>query len=192
MFWTTCKLFTILTALTGIIYPVIITLIAQFTMPYEANGSQVFENNQLKGSMLIAQAFKSDNYFWPRPSATNYNPMQSHGSQLGPTSAKLKIRIASLASKLAASHRVPVDTIPRELVYSSASGLDPDLSMEAAYFQFNRIAKTRHLTDSEQANFRALMEREKQGGQIGFLGRHTINVLKLNRLLDAQVQPHGN
>lgn len=187
MLWTACKIFLTLTFLTGCIYPLLITVIANLIMPYQAKGSLIVINHQLKGSELIAQPFKEDRYFWPRPSAIDYNPLSSGGSNLGPSSQKLKELVEKRVEKLTANHQS--SNIPPDLLYASGSGLDPHISVLAARFQIERIATSRHLNLQQTEALRLLIEKNISN-QSGILGPRYLNVLQLNLLLDSQF-PNG-
>ena len=173
-------LFVILTVLTGIVYPLTVTALAQWLFPYQANGSIVTVDGQPIGSELIGQAFSSPGYFWGRPSATGpqpYNASASGGSNMGPLNPALgdavKARIAMLkAADPGNELRVPVD-----LVTASASGLDPDISLLAAYYQAGRVAKVRNLPF---AQITALIERYARRPWLGIFGEPRVNVLALN------------
>ncbi|MBA3958599.1 MAG: potassium-transporting ATPase subunit KdpC [Parachlamydiaceae bacterium] len=173
--WQSLRMFLWMTLLTGIIYPLIVTLIAQVTMPQNANGSLVIQNDKIIGSSLIAQNFESNRYFWPRPSAVNHNPLPSGGSNLSPTSLKLKQQVESRKERLNGSSPIP---IPSELLFASGSGLDPHISMETAYFQIERILK-------ERANYTVETLKTLIDDNIeGYFGIYYVNVLHLNLLLD--------
>jgi K+-transporting ATPase ATPase C chain len=183
-----------LTIITGLIYPLAMTAVAGVLFPHQAEGSLVERDGKVVGSSLIGQEFKDDKYFHGRPSATltadpsdstktvpaPYNAANSSGSNLGPTSKALADRVKDDVEKLKAensSQAVPVD-----LVTTSASGLDPDISPEAALFQVPRIAKARSLPEDR---VRALVAQTTQGRLIGLLGEPRVNVLALNLALDA-------
>lgn len=171
------KLFAFMTLLTGVAYPLLIATIAQLAMPSLANGSLLHTKGRVVGSSLIAQKTTDDGYFWPRPSAIDYNPIApSGGSNLGPTSRKLKDEVAERKNRL--GHQAPA-----ELLYASGSGLDPHISLEAAYFQIARIAKARSITEKELKN---LIDHSAEGGLFGIGGKRYINVLKLNEKLSSQ------
>jgi K+-transporting ATPase ATPase C chain len=181
-------LFALLALLTGLIYPLLVTGIAQLAFPHQANGSLVEKNGKLIGSSLIGQNFSNNNYFWSRPSATSPQPNNgdnSAASNLGPTNpatlAAVKARIAALQ----AAGPVPAGPVPVDLVTASASGLDPDISPAAAYYQVLRIAKVRNLP---QAEVQQLVARNISGRQWGLLGEPRVNVLQLNLALD-QLKP---
>ena len=175
----------IFTILTGLAYPLVVTGIAQLVFPHQANGSLIVRNGQTVGSTLIGQSFDDPKYFWGRLSATGpypYNAAASSGSNLGPTNPALldavKARIAALkAADPANSQPIPVD-----LVTSSGSGLDPDISVAAALYQVPRVARVRGLSETA---IRALVDQYTQGRQFGFLGEPRVNVLELNLALDG-------
>jgi K+-transporting ATPase ATPase C chain len=185
MFWTACKVFLMMTFLTGCIYPFIITEIAVITMPYQANGSLIYHHGQLRGSELIVQPFTGEQYFWPRPSALDYNTLRSYGSDLGPTSRKLKELVEQRVQKLTSSHHTSSFSVPVDLLYTSGSGLDPHISVRAAYFQMERIIHARSLSPQDRDHLRNLIDQQTEG-KAGLLGPQHINVLLLNMQLDQQ------
>lgn len=185
-----------LTMITGLAYPLAVTGIAAVLFPYQAQGSLVERGGQIVGSALIGQEFKEDRYFHGRPSATvapdpadasktipaPYNAANSGGSNLGPTSKALADRLSEDVAKLKAEN--PAAAIPVDLVTTSGSGLDPDVSPEGALFQVPRVAKARGVPEEQ---IRKLVTASVQPPLGGVLGEPRVNVLKLNLALDAAV-----
>jgi len=178
------KILTIFTLLTGILYPLLITGIAQITFPDRANGSLLTRKGGLIGSKLIGQEFDSTAYFWSRPSATGYNPIPSGGSNLGPTSNTLKNQVNQRLKTFINSNDISNSKIPNEMIFASASGLDPHISPSAALLQVNRIAKTRQFSEVRKLELINLINRLTEGPQFGIFGNKRINVLLLNLELD--------
>jgi potassium-transporting ATPase KdpC subunit len=182
-----------LTLITGLVYPLVMTGIAQVAFPYQANGSMIERDGKVVGSALIGQDFASDKYFHGRPSATTapdpkdptktvpapYNAANSGGSNLGPSNKALVDRVKTDLAKLQKQN--PGTPVPADLVTTSASGLDPDISPEAALFQVPRVAKARNLPEER---VRQLVEDNAEGRLFGLLGEPRVNVLKLNLALD--------
>ncbi len=178
------KLFAIMMVLTGIIYPLAVTMLAQLFFPLQAGGSLLYDpGGNLTGSALIGQPFSDPKYFWSRPSATSdypNNPMASGGSNLGPTNNVLIEQISNRTELLKSSGtQAPV---PSDLVEASASGLDPHISVQSALVQIPRVAGARNL--SEEA-VRKLVLQHIEERPFGFIGEQRINVLKLNLALDS-------
>ncbi len=176
-------IFVLLTVITGIAYPLAIYGIAHMAFPWQAHGSLITQDGKVTGSTLIGQPFSSEKYFWGRPSATSpaYNPGLSSGSNLGPTNPGLHDRIISWVTTLHQTSPRTQDLIPVDLVTSSASGLDPDISVASAYYQVSRVAKDRGISETE---ITALINQQIQGPQLGILGESRVNVLALNLALD--------
>lgn len=174
----------IFTLITGVIYPLAVTGIAQLVFPHQANGSLIVANGQIVGSDLIGQQFDNLKYFWGRLSATGpfpYNAAASSGSNLGPSNpALLEVVQARIAALKAADPANPLP-IPVDLVTASGSGLDPDISVAAALYQVSRVARERNMSE---ADVRLLIDQYTKGRQFGFLGELRVNVLELNLALD--------
>jgi len=173
------RIYLVLTLLTGVIYPLAMTGVAQLLFPIQANGSRIIEQDKLIGSDLLAQKFENPKYFWPRPSAADYATVASGASNKGPTSADLKKSIDERRLKFGAE--APVD-----ILTASASGLDPHISPEAARSQISRVSNARN-TPAEKISM--LVDQTIEPPQFGFLGEPRVNVLRLNRLLDQLQQP---
>lgn len=186
LFFTCLRLFLWLVLVTGIIYPFLITSFAALAFNHKANGQLVVSKGKTVGSKLIGQHFSSDKYFWSRPSAVDYNPLPSGGSNLGPTSAELK-KTVEIRKKLILEKHVNQTEIPIELLYASGSGLDPHINPLTARYQIDRIIKARGL-DSEigRKQLLELIEKNRQTRKFGLFGAPTVNVLQLNIALDEQ------
>jgi K+-transporting ATPase ATPase C chain len=171
------------TVLLGIVYPLVVTGLAQLLFPREANGQLLQVNGKLVGSRIIGQAFSGPTYFHSRPSAAGYGYQadNSNGSQLGPTNHTLIDRVKADTATLQAEN--PNLPVPVDLVTTSASGLDPEITPAAAAFQLPRVAKARRIHEED---LQRLVAKHTQGRQLGFLGEPRVNVLELNLELDQQ------
>ena len=172
------------TVITGVVYPVAVTVVAQLVFAHQANGSLVVEGGKTVGSTLIGQPFDDPKYFWGRPSATSpfgYNAASSSGSNLSPTNADLVKTVQGRVDALRAADPGNAAPVPVDLVTASGSGLDPDISPAAALYQATRVARARKLDD---AAVRDLVARYTEPRQLGFLGEPRVNVLRLNLALD--------
>ncbi|HMQ51820.1 MAG TPA: potassium-transporting ATPase subunit KdpC [Anaerolineae bacterium] len=175
----------LLTLITGLLYPLTVTALAQVAFPRQANGSLIFEAGQPVGSSLIGQPFDDPAYFWGRPSATGpgpYNAAASSGSNLGPTSAALLENVQARLAALRAADPTNRAPVPVDLVTASGSGLDPHLSLAAARYQAGRVARARGL---DLATVNHLIAESTEGRTLGWLGEPRVNVLLLNLGLDA-------
>ena len=175
----------LLTLLTGIAYPVVVTVVAQLVFPAQANGSLISKNGQLVGSILIGQPFDDPKYFWSRPSATSPfpdNAASSSGSNLGPTNPDLAKAVQGRIDALRAADPGNTAPIPVDLVTASGSGLDPHISPAGALYQVSRVAKARGL---DETRVRELVAQYTEGRQWGIFGESRVNVLRLNLALDG-------
>jgi K+-transporting ATPase ATPase C chain len=175
----------LLTVLTGLAYPLLVTGIAQLIFPHQANGSLIVRDGQLLGSELIGQPFDDPRYFWSRPSVTApfpYNAAASTGSNLGPSNPVLLEAVRARVAALRAADPGNTRPIPVDLVTASASGLDPHIRLAAALYQVPRVARERGLSEDD---VEALVRRFTAGRQLGLLGEPRVNVLDLNLALDV-------
>jgi len=176
----------LMTVLTGIVYPLLVTAVSQVGMRERANGSLIVREGKAVGSTLIGQPFADPKHFWSRPSATSpypYNASSSSGSNQGPTNPALTDAVGARIKALRDADPGNTAPVPADLVTASGSGLDPHISPAAAEYQVARVAKARSL---DPAKVRALVAEVTEGRQLGFLGEPRVNVLKLNLALDAQ------
>jgi K+-transporting ATPase ATPase C chain len=180
---TAARMTAVTTVLLGIVYPLVVTAIAQVVFPGKANGQLIEKDGAIVGSRIIGQAFSSPGYFRSRPSAagSGYDAANSAGTQLGPTNRKL---VDSVKANVEAARRENADApVPIDLVTTSSSGLDPHVSLAAAAFQLPRVARER---GASEADVRRLVEASTAHRSLGFFGEPGVNVLELNLALDAQ------
>ncbi len=180
------KVFLLFTIITGVVYPLLITGIAQIAFPVKANGSIISTNEgKAEGSALVGQAFDSVIYFSSRPSAIGYNPLPSGGSNLGLTNKKLKELVAQRRLNfIINNHLDSLAVLPPEMLFSSASGLDPHISPQSAFLQYNRVADARNFTNKQKLRLKQLIENQIEPPQFLVLGEERVNVLLLNIGLD--------
>ena len=180
------KILLFFTILTGIIYPLLISGFAQIFFQAKSNGSLVMENGKTKGSLLIGQYFGSRGYFSSRPSCISYNPLPSGGSNLGPTSLTLKnLAEERKQSFISVNYLDTLTDVPSEMIFASASGLDPHISPEAALLQTDRIAKYRNFNMEQKEKLLRIIRDLTEEHQFRFLGDQRINVFLLNLCLDS-------
>ncbi len=178
-------LFILISLVTGLLYPLAVTGIAQIAFPEQAAGSLLKRGDEIIGSTLIGQSFSGSTYFWSRPSATSpmpYNASNSGGSNLGPTNPALIEAVNERIKNLRANHPEKEEKIPTDLVTASASGLDSHISLAAAYYQIERVAAARN---TDTTIVKSLVDRSIETPQWGLLGDSRVNVLRLNLALDA-------
>jgi K+-transporting ATPase ATPase C chain len=181
----------VLTVITGLAYPALVTGLAQGIFPRQANGSMLEAGGKLTGSELIGQPFSHPKYFWSRPSATSpmpYNAGSSSGSNLGPLNPALTDSVRQRVQDLQNADKANTAPVPVDLVTTSASGLDPHISPAAAEYQLRRVAMARNLDES---TVRELVAENTEGRQLGVLGEPRVNVLKLNLALDNATLGHS-
>jgi len=179
------KFLLLMTILTGIIYPLFMTGLAQLTFPAKANGSLVKKEGKVIGSELIGQKFDTSIYFWSRPSAIGYNPIPSGASNYGPTSDTLKKQVIARRILFATKNSITdILAIPKEMIFASGSGLDPHISPEAAMLQLSRVATARNLDETKLQQVRQLIKNMTEKPQFSLFGEPRINVFDLNLALD--------
>ncbi|MBC7385130.1 MAG: potassium-transporting ATPase subunit KdpC [Cryobacterium sp.] len=175
------RIYLFFTILLGLAYPYLMTGISQVVFAKQASGEFLSRGGQLIGAKLIGQKFEKPEYFWPRPSAVDYNPLPSGGTNLGPTSADLKKAVDERRVKMKAANPDSVGEPPQDLLFASASGLDPQISVVAAEYQAPRIAKARKLPQEKVGD---IIKQNTESRQLGILGEVFVNVLTLNLALD--------
>jgi potassium-transporting ATPase KdpC subunit len=179
--WQSLRMLLWMTLLTGLFYPVLITLIGVYLFPDQSTGSLLIIDGKVRGSKLIAQKFTGDRYFWPRPSAIDYHPLPSGASNLGPISAELKRLVEERRKALTKGGNDDPLAVPADLIFASGSGLDPHISPAAAYFQIDRIANARRMSVEKLKEIVALSIEKPT---LGVMGQARVNVLILNYVLD--------
>lgn len=182
--WTSFRFLLVMTVLTGVAYPLAMTVAGQVLFPRQANGSLIHQGDIISGSHLIAQKFTKPDYFWPRPSAVDFNPLPSGASNLGPTSAELKKKFVERTEALKAANPES-GPAPQDLLFASGSGLDPHISVEAAHYQVPRIIRARGFTIEQEKTLDRLIDQMTEPRTFGILGERRINVVALNMALDA-------
>lgn len=175
--------FVLLTLITGVAYPLVVTAVARVAFPRQSGGSVIERDGKAIGSELIAQSFTDPKYFWPRPSAANYNGAGGSGSNLAPSNPALAEAINTRTAALKAADPDNALPVPIDLVTASASGLDPHISPAAAEYQVSRIAKARKMSASD---VRDMVNQYVESRSLGVLGEHRVNVLLLNLALDER------
>jgi K+-transporting ATPase ATPase C chain len=179
------RVFIVLTILTGFLYTFAVTAIARIIFPHGAGGSLIVADGHVKGSRLIAQEFSHAGYFQARPSAISYNPLPSGASNVSVISHDLKKAMDDRRIAFDSANGLTSDvSVPKDILFASASGLDPEISPEAARLQINRIAGQRHMTSLQKEALAAMVEQSIELPQLGFLGMPRVNVLMLNLMLD--------
>jgi K+-transporting ATPase ATPase C chain len=178
------RLFLLMTILTGIAYPLFITILGHISFPDKANGSFMVNQGKIVGSALIAQRFVNYGYFWPRPSAIDYNPLPSGGSNLGPTNSELLIEVGERLKAIEKTN-LKSGKVPSNLLFASGSGLDPDISPEAARYQIERVTLARKLDIEQKKILIDLVEKHVEPPVWGIFGEPRVNVLRLNLALDS-------
>src|SRR3989441_5335879 len=176
----------VLTVVTGVVYPMVVTAIAQLIFPHQANGTLIVKDGKVVGSTLIGQPFDDPKYFWGRPSATSpfgYNAASSSGSNLSPTNPDLVKAVQGRVDALRAADPGNTAPVPVDLVTASASGLDPHISPAAALYQVNRVARARKMNPGA---VRQLAGQHTEGRWLGIFGEPRVNVLELNLALDSR------
>lgn len=184
-------LLALMTVLTGLIYPMVVTGIAQLLFPWQANGSMMIKNGEPVGSLLIGQPFSDPRYFWGRPSATSpfpYNAANSSGSNLGPSNSDYLAMVKDRIKRLQGD-QLNVNKIPVDLVTASGSGLDPDISPLAAFYQTSRVAKARHVSEKEVNDLILSLQKKRT---LGILGEPRVNVFELNLALEHNLIAGSN
>jgi K+-transporting ATPase ATPase C chain len=184
---TSLRMIVVLTILTGVVYPLLLTAFAQLVFPRQANGSMIENRGRIIGSELLSQKTTGDKYFWPRPSAVDWNPLPSGGSNFGPTSKALADSVRMNRIRFIGRNALSAGTVvPKEMLFASASGLDPHISAEAAMLQVRRVAAARFLDSARTEQLKTLVRKRTEYPQYGIFGEERVNVLQLNCDLDTE------
>ena len=184
---TSFKIFFTFTILTGVFYPILITIIGQSIFPSLSNGSLIFNNNKIIGSILIGQSFDDAKYFHGRPSAINYNPFPSGASNFGLSNKLLNQEINKRVKNFRfANFLADSIIVPSEMIFSSGSGVDPHISVTSAKLQITRILKSRNISEKNRNYLNSLIDSQIENRQFGIWGNEVVNVLKLNLKLDEE------
>ena len=179
------RMLLVMTVFTGIIYPVAMTLLSLAVFPYQAKGSMIEKNGTIIGSELIGQRFVSDKYFNSRPSGIGYNPAPSSGTNWGPTDKRMQDSANARTAQFKLQNNLSAATVvPKDMLFASASGVDPHISPEAAQLQIERIAKVRGFNPMQLSSLKKLVEDFTEGPQMKLFGNPRVNVLKLNLAVD--------
>ncbi len=193
------NMLTAFTILTGLFYPLVVLIYAQLMTPHKANGSLMYSHESSNarpiGSLLIAQKFESDIYFWPRPSSIDYQPFPSKGRDLARTSKELSLFVQNRAFYLAEIHHSTPDQVPLDLLFNSASGIDPHISLQAVYYQLDRVLEKRKINSTEiRREVIQLIQSLTEGRTVWILGPSYkyVNVLQLNLALDELLRSRVN
>ncbi len=180
------RMYVVFTVACGVLYTVTVTALAQCLFPFRANGSLVTAGEKIVGSELLGQTFATPKYFRSRPSSISYDPLPSGASNLGSVSLQLRDSVAARRKEFRNTFGIALDSaVPPDMLFSSASGLDPHSSPEAARLQINRVAEQRHMTLLQKEALSAMVERAIEQPQLGILGMPRVNVLRLNRMVDS-------
>ncbi|MCX6139070.1 MAG: potassium-transporting ATPase subunit KdpC [Ignavibacteriales bacterium] len=180
------KMILLMTLLLGVAYPALMTLVAAVAFPHASSGSVIMKDGKAIGSELIGQKFESPKYFHSRPSAVDFQPMPSGGSNYGPTSKQLQEQVCGRHRSFIVENGLDSTTaVPNDVLFASASGVDPHISPEAALLQVTRVSRTRGYDSSGTTGIRSLVDKMTEGPQWGVFGNPRVNVLRLNLALDA-------
>jgi K+-transporting ATPase ATPase C chain len=185
--WISVRMIVVLTILTGVLYPLLLTVFAQLVFPRQANGSMIESRGKIIGSELLSQKTVDDKYFWPRPSAVDWNPLPSGGSNLGPTSQALADSLrANRKSFIERNNLSAMTVVPKDMLFASGSGLDPHISPQSALLQVGRVAAARALDSVRTEQLKTLVWKHIEFPQYGLFGEERVNVLLLNCDLDSE------